>query len=131
MPAPIILTGPRQRAYACEQIRKAPEGHIVTIKEPTRNLEQNARLWAMLGDISKAQPEGFKMTPDDWKCVFMNALGYETRFVMGLDGRPFPAGFKSSRLTVRQMADLLTFIAQKGDEWGVQWSEPNPYEESA
>ncbi len=44
------------------------------------------------------------------------------RAVIG--GNPFPSGFRSSRLTVRQMADLITFIAAYGDQRGVKWSEP-------
>jgi hypothetical protein len=53
----------------------------------------------------------------------MHALGFDTRFLTGLNGEPFPAGFRSSRLTVRQMADLITFIAEYGDRHGIHWSE--------
>ncbi len=128
---PIKLNGDPQRAYAKAQIAEAPEGYVVTIKEPTRNLDQNARMWAMLTDISKAMPHGRRHTPDDWKCLFMHACGWEVQFLDGLDGRPFPSGFRSSHTTVKQMADLITFIAAYGDQHGVQWSEPNPYEGSA
>ena len=100
----------------------------MTIREPTRSLDQNARLWAMLTDISNAMPDDRRHTPEDWKAIFMNAAGWEVQFVDGLDGRPFPSGFKSSRMTVRQMADLITFISAYGDERGVKWSEPNPEE---
>ena len=126
--AAIKLTGWTQRYHAAKLIKQAPDGYIVTIKEPTRSLDQNARLWAMLTDISKAMPDGRRHTPEDWKAIFMNAAGWEVQFVDGLDGRPFPSGFKSSRMTVRQMADLITFISAYGDEHGVAWSEPNPDE---
>ena len=124
---PIKLIGLTQRSDAARFIKQAPDGYIVTIREPTRSLDQNARLWAMLTDISKAMPQhGRRHTPDDWKCLFMHACGWEVQFLDGLDGRPFPSGFKSSRMTVKQMADLITFIMAYGDEHGVAWSEPEP-----
>ena len=88
-----------------------------------RSLDQNKMLWALLGDISRAEPEGRKLTPDEWKAIFMQACGWEVQFLEGLDGRPFPAGFRSSKMTKAQMADLITFIQAKGDEWGVPWRE--------
>ena len=128
---PIILAGPRQRERAKTIVAAAPEGYVVSVREPTRSLDQNARLWAMLTDISKAMPDGRRHTPDDWKAIFMNAAGWEVQFLDGLDRRPFPSGFKSSRMTVRQMADLITFIAAYGDERGVPWSEQHPDERNS
>jgi hypothetical protein len=124
----IILRGPYQRQEAHSLIDRAPENAVVRVAEATRNNEQNARFWAMLSDISRAKPEGRQHTPEVWKALFMHALGYETRFEMGLSGEPFPIGFRSSRLTVRQMADLITFISEYGDRHGVQWTEPHPDE---
>lgn len=120
----VILRGPEQRRLARDLIERAPVDAVVNIREATRNTGQNDRMWAMLSDISRAKPEGRKHTPEVWKALFMHALGYETRFEMGLSGEPFPMGFRSSRLTVRQMADLITFIAEYGDRYGVRWTEP-------
>lgn len=119
----VILRGDSQRMLAKALIDKAPVDAVVTVKEATRNLDQNARLWAMLSDISRAKPEGRTMTAELWKCVFMAACGHEVQFLNGLDGLPFPAGFRSSRLSVRQMADLISFVAAYGDQHGVRWSE--------
>jgi hypothetical protein len=121
---PVRLVGQRQRAYACHKIGLAPDGWIVTIKEPTRTLEQNARFWAMLTDLSKQKAGGIVATPDDWRALVMHACGFECQFLQGLDGRPFPVGFRSSQLTVRQMRDLMEWMAAYGDEQGVIWSEP-------
>ena len=124
----IILRGPAQRDLAKRMIDAAPPDAVVNVREATRSRDQNARFWAMLSDVSRAKPEGRTHTPEVWKALFMHALGYETRFEMGLSGEPFPIGFRSSRLTVRQMADLITFVAEYGDRHGIRWSEPNPYE---
>ena len=120
---PFRLISQQVRQRAAQAVLDAPDGYIVTIAEPTRNLEQNALLWALLGDVSKAEPMGRKMTAEEWKCVFMQACGWENQFLEGLDGRPFPAGFRSSKMTVRQMADLITFVTAWGAEQGIRWSD--------
>lgn len=125
-----IIT-PRNRRAVADEVAALPDGFEVIIREPTRNLDQNAKMWAMLSDISKAQPEGRKHSAEVWKALFMHALQYEVRFEMGLNGEPFPVGFRSSRLSKRQMADLITFIAEYGDRHGVRWSEPHPDERNA
>ena len=119
----VILRGDAQRLLAKQLIDRAPVDAVVNVREATRTLEQNAKMHAMLSDISRAKPEGRMMGPELWKAVFMQACGHEVQFLNGLDGLPFPAGFRSSRLTVRQMADLITFIAAYGDQHGVRWSE--------
>lgn len=119
----VILRGLEQRALAAGLIQAAPKDAVVTIREATRNADQNAKMWAMLSDISRAKPEGRRWTPETWKAAFMHALGHQVQFAEGLDGAgPFPVGFRSSRLTVRQMADLITCIAEYGDRHGVRWT---------
>jgi hypothetical protein len=123
MPATVILRGPVQIAHAKRLLDAAPVGAVVTISPPKRNLDQNAKLWSMLTDISIAQPEGRRHTTEVWKCLFMQACGHAVQFETGLDGTPFPVGFRSSRLTVAQMRDLIEFVYQKGAEWGIKWSD--------
>ena len=53
----------------------------------------------------------------------MASCGHQVQFVLGLDGNPFPVGFSTSRMSKPQMADLITFILQWGDEQGVAWSD--------
>lgn len=121
----VIINSPRAVQEACRVIAAAPAGSVVTVKGPARNADQNARMWAMLSDVSRAKPEGRHWTPEVWKCAFMHSLGHQVRFCEGLDGNgPFPMGFASSRLTVRQMADLITVISEYGDRHGVRWTDP-------
>lgn len=122
------IINPRTRTDVAREVMNVPDGYEVILRAPTRNADQNAKMWAMLSDISKDCPDGRKHSPEVWKALFMNALGYEVRFEQGLNGEPFPVGFRSSRLSKCQMADLITFIAEYGDRHGVRWSEPNPYE---
>lgn len=128
----VLLKGPSQRAFAKQLIDKAPAGAVLRISEPTRSPDQNAKMHAMLSDISRAKPEGRHWTPETWKCAFMHVLGHQVRFCEGLDNSgPFPMGFSSSKLTVRQMADLITVIQEYGDRHGVPWSDPAIRREAA
>ncbi len=118
------LISDRVRSNAIDAVRSAPPNWIVTIKEPKRSLEQNARLWAMLADVANARPEGRQWTPETWKSAFLHSLGHQVRFAEGLDGSgPFPMGFSSSALNVKHMADLITVISEYGDRHGLQWKE--------
>jgi hypothetical protein len=119
----VILRGPSQRAYAKGLIDQAPRDAVVVVRGPSRTLDQNAKMWAMLADISKAQPEARQHTPDVWKAVFMQACGHEVEFAPGLSGLPFPIGFRSSRLTKEQMSELIEFIYAYGAQHGVVWSD--------
>lgn len=119
----IVLGSEFTRQRACALVRKAPDGYIASIAEPKRTIAQSDKMWAMLTDVSVAMPLGRRHTPDDWKAIFMNACGWECQFVEGLDGRPFPKGFRSSHLTKSQMGDLINYIQAFGDENGVRWSD--------
>ena len=121
----IIIHGQSQRDYAHKRIDELPKGAVIQFLPDNRTLEQNKALWPRLADIRKhGFPGRENYTDDDWKCVFMRACGHEIRYLIGLDGRPFPTDNRSSKLTKSEFADLLTFIIKFGDENGVAWSEP-------
>lgn len=120
----VILRGDAQRVFAKRLIDAAPVDAVVNIQEARRSLDQNAKMWAMLSDVSRAKPEGRRHTPEVWKCLFMHACGHAVQFESGLDGKPFPVGFSSSKLTKREMIDLIDFIYAWGSERGVVWTEP-------
>lgn len=119
----VILRGDAQRQLAMHLIAKAPQDAVVKISEAKRSDDQNAKMWAMLSDISRAKPDGRMHIPEVWKCIFMSALGHETLFETGLDNRPFPVGFRTSKLTKAQMSDLIEFIYAYGAQHNVKWSE--------
>lgn len=121
----VRLTSPFSRDRAMRLIQQAPEGWVMSLDQPTRTTDQNSRLWAMLSDVAVSKPMGRRHTPEEWKCIFMSACGWEVAFLPGLDGRFLPYGYRSSKLTVKQMTDLQDFIRAWGDEQGVVWSDPN------
>lgn len=119
----IRLTNEVNRARASRWCQTAPHGAIVNIKPPSRTNDQNALLWVLLSEVSRAKPEGRMHTPDVWKALFMSACGHAVQFETGLDGAPFPIGFRSSRMNKAEMTDLIEFIFAWCAEKGVKLSE--------
>lgn len=127
----LILGSSHQRFLAKRLIDLAPANAVVNVTEPKRTLDQNALMWALLSDVSRAKPEGRVLTPDVWKALFLHALDHSTRFEMALDGRGMvPVGFRSSRLSKAQMTDLIETILEYGARHDVRWSH-SPMENAA
>lgn len=119
-----ILSTEHARARAIELIVQAPDGWVAELREPKRTGDQNDMLWGLLTDISRAEPMGRKHTPEDWKALAMNAAGWECQFIEGLDGRPFPQGFRSSQLTKTQMSSLIEWLLAFMAEHGIEPTNP-------
>ncbi len=119
-----ILAHAEARERALQAVSNAPDGYAVTVSPPTRNLEQNARLWAALTDISEQVDwYGKKLTQDDWKNVFSSSLR-KLAVVPNLDGNGFVAlGKSTSAMTKREFSDLLELINAFASERGVQFSD--------
>lgn len=98
---------------------------MVTFKEPTRSLEQNAKLWACLTDVAnQVDWYGKKLTAEDWKCVFSASLR-NTRVVPTIDGDGFvPLGMSTSKMSKAEMSALIELIHAFGADRGVEFSEP-------
>ena len=121
----VWLRGEYQRRLAHQLIDKAPQDAVVKISQAKRSDDQNSKMWAMLSDISRAAPEGRMHSPEVWKSLAMHACSHEVQFLNGLNGEPFPAGFRSSKLSVAQMNDLIEFLYEYGSRYEVKWSEPH------
>jgi hypothetical protein len=124
MPAVVRLIDAETRARGKHWITIAEPGVIVTFRKPTRSNEQNAKMWAMLTDISQQKElNGKRRDKDVWKAVMLRELGHEVSFETDLQGEVFPMGYRTSHLSVPQMADLITVMLKWGDDTGVVWSK--------
>ena len=120
----IYLVGETQREYAAQALSQAPDNAVVSITAAKRSIPQNDKMWAMLRDVMHAEPEGRQWTDDTWKAAFMQSLGHQCKFAEGLDGSgPFPIGYRSHKLSVPQMRDLIEVIYEYGARHGVKWRE--------
>lgn len=105
-------------------IDRAPIGMIVEFREAKRTLDQNAKLWPMLTDISQQLVwHGQKYPPEDWKDHLMHQLR-GGRWMPAEDGGMVPIGFRTSELSKVEFADLIEVIYAFGARQGVEWSEP-------
>ena len=101
-------------------------GHrmVLSLTPETRSLAQNARLWAMLTDISKQVDwYGRKLSPEEWKHVFSAALKKQD-VVPGLDGGFVVLGLSTSKMTKAEMGDLQTLMEAFGADKGVRFTAP-------
>ncbi len=117
------LVHKQARQRALEALQDAPDGYVVTIHEPTRNLEQNAALWAALSDISKqVEWYGQRLTPEEWKDVFTASLKRQ-KVVPGLDGGFVVFGLSTSKMGKSEFSQLLDLAYAFGAEKEVKFHD--------
>jgi hypothetical protein len=110
------------RQMAVRAVTRAPAGYVVEVKPKTRTLDQNAKLWALLTDLSEqVNWHGQKLTPDEWKIV-MTASIRRQRVLPGIDGGFVAIGESTSKMTVKEFSDLVELIHAFGAERGVRFS---------
>lgn len=121
----LVLSNADVRKRAIAWIQKAPDGTRVEYKAPKRSLDQNALLWSMLTDIaSQKEHGGRKYTSEQWKVIFLAAIGREVQFIPSLDGKTFiPWGQSSSDLSKHEMSQLIDFMSAWGAENGVKFHD--------
>ena len=98
----------------------ADKPFVMQIKEKTRSLDQNAKLWACLTDVSnQVNWHGRKLSTESWKCVFSASLKAQD-VVPNIDGTGFVVMAQStSNMTIKEMVDLIELIHAFGAQNGV------------
>jgi hypothetical protein len=131
------LSGPQRLKDAFRQaytfaFELCPATAVEIIVRPVksrRTLEQNAKLWAMLGDISRQVEwpvNGVmqKLDAEDWKALMTAAARQEIRMAQGVNGGVVMLGVSTKRMTVGELGDVIETMYVFGEEKGVRWSEP-------
>lgn len=112
------------RRNAAEACMQAPDGYVVRIQEETRSLEQNAKLWPMLHDVStQVIWYGQLLLEEEWKDIFTAALKKQ-KVVPGLNGEFVVCGHRTSTMPKGEFSDLIEVIYAFGTQQNVKWSEP-------
>ena len=112
-----ILAHDEARRRAQQAVQQAPQGHVVTIKPPTRSLEQNAKLHAELSEIAATVPWAGKLrSVETWKRLlvasWLRARGEQIEVLPALDGHGVDLVYApTSDLSVAQLGELLEYIA--------------------
>lgn len=124
-----VLAHPEARRRAMAAVADAPEGWRVTVQEPTRNLEQNALLWVLLGAFAKqlqwpVNGQMVRLEAEEWKDILSAAFKRETqRVAMGLDGGMVLLGMRTSKMGKTQFGEFLEFVQATAAARGVELGE--------
>lgn len=116
-----------------EVVRRVRDGERVEVivREPPRTLEQNAKLHAMLTEISKKlQWAGSRRDVTTWKrlmtAAWLRAVGEHPVVLPAIDGAGIEVIYEpTSSMSKAQLSSLIDYV----DAWGVQhvdgWSQEN------
>ena len=121
------LAHPEARRRAMQAVAEAPDGWVVRVSEPTRNLEINAALHALLTEIAERVTWAGKRWPVEvWKrllvAAWSRANGEQITMLPALDGAGVDIVFRrTSQMTQAEMRDLLASI----DAWCAEQPEMN------
>jgi len=135
-----ILSHDVARNNCCSVIKTAPEGYLVEIRQPTRNLEQNALIHSLVADIARTcEFNHQKLEPLDWKRLLLDAYGRikaaEGEPLQGW-GRVFPSldhsgvvqlGIQSRSLSKIQASEFVDYLYAWGADNDVEWSHKNGF----
>jgi len=125
-------TEARGMAYAHAVINQYLEQNkclLLEIKEvePTRTIEQNDKMWAMLNDVAKQidwQVDGalVKLSAEEWKDIFTASLKKQTKVAKGIDGGFVILGASTKKMGVKAMSELIEVMYAFGSEHDVKWT---------
>lgn len=75
-----VLAHSRARQLAAERCATAPDGWVVTFKEPIKSREQEAKYHAIIGEIAETELlYGKKMDAESWKRLLIDAFKHDTK----------------------------------------------------
>ena len=109
------LVSDQVRAHCIDEIARAPLGKVVIVQDPTRTLEANARLHAMLTDISRqAKYMGKPRSVEFWKGLFVSgwaiATGQRPEIVPGLEGEFIAIRESTATMSGKRLASVMEYI---------------------
>lgn len=122
-----VLAFQSDRRRAIAAVMTAPTNARVEVKGPARSLDQNAKLHAMITEVSEqAEWAGKRRSVEDWKDLFtasvkMAEQGLEV--VPGLTGGIMLLGLHTSDLEKEDFSSLIDYVAAWSAENGVVFQD--------
>jgi hypothetical protein len=114
------------RAMILSMVEAAPLGAQIELMDDPQTDPQRRLMFALLGELSEQLPHcGERLSKEDWKAVFLKAMGAKLRFVPALDGEGVVAvGYSSKILGKVKMSEMIERIYEYGARHGVTFREP-------
>ena len=103
------------RRRASEDCKTASDGWIVTISEPTRTLDQNAKFHAICSDLAKSDLTwaGRRRDADEWKALLVSGHAVATKaggeVVPGLEGEFVSIRESTSQMNKTRASSLIEY----------------------
>jgi hypothetical protein len=125
-----VMSHDLARVRAVEAVRNAPAGFTVTIAEPRRNVDQNAKFHAICTDLGKSGLEwaGKPRTADQWKVLLVSGHATATNegaeMVPGIEGEFVNVRESTALMSVRRSSSLIEYAVAFCAMHGVRLSEP-------
>lgn len=110
-----ILINDRVRANALAEVRNVPDGFHVTISEPTRSNDQNAKFHAIVSDIARSPLKwaGKSRSAEQWKALLISGHAVATKaageVIPGIEGEFVAIRESSARMGVRRASSLIEY----------------------
>ena len=113
---------------ACCRILELGGAAKVSVEEvkPTRTIEQNDKMWAVLTDIANqvqwhVDGKLQYLEKEDWKDILTAGLKRTQRVAAGIDGGFVMLGQRTSKMKIGEMVELIEFALWFGAEHDVKW----------
>ena len=105
-----------------------PKTFVISDYKELRNQEQNDKMWAMLRDISRQVEWAGKLRDEyAWKDLLTAALkvvqNESLEIVPGLEGGVVVLGLHTSKMSMKDMSDLIEYMYVFGANNNVEWTE--------
>ena len=125
-----IMAHDTARRNAIKAVQEAPEGFVVTVAEPKRNSDQNAKFHAICADIARSKLEwgGKPRSGAQWKVLLVSGHAVATKegadMMPGLEGEFVNLRESTALMSVRRSASLIEYAMAFCAMHGVQLSAP-------
>ena len=117
------------KVHVCRQVMQAEFGRVVTIQDPTRTLEANAKLHAMLTDISRqAKYMGKPRSVEFWKALFVSgwmvATDQNPEMCPGLEGEYLVLRESTATMSGKRLSSVIEYVHAWAAQEGVRFTAP-------
>jgi hypothetical protein len=121
-----ILAHELARKNAMQAVLEAPTGYAVEIRPKNRSLDQNAKIHALIQEISRIVVWAGKLQEvETWKrlltAAWLRARGEPVEMLPAIDGYGVDVVFRpTSKLTVEEMSEFIEYVQAWAVEQGIQ-----------
>ena len=121
-----ILAHELARKNAMQAVLEAPTGYAVEIRPKNRTLDQNAKIHALIQEISRKIVWAGKLQEvETWKrlltAAWLRARGEPVEMLPAIDGFGVDVVFRpTSKLTVEEMSEFIEYVTAWAVEQGIQ-----------